>query len=293
MNRASLSLRNLIRHDAALICLALVTGAGGAICASRYLANRATAMEASIASRYSPSTVVVAANDLAAGDELSPATLALRSMPREFLPPDAVSSDQAHVLIGGRAAIAIRRGTAIVPAAIRAQAAPSSLSGLLATGERALTLPVDDINSQAGQVQVGDRVDLLFRRAEAGNVLLVPLLQQVQVLAVGRRLQVTDTPAQGVDGDYTTVTLRVSVDDASRILLAEQAGDISIVLRSPSDPEQAVLAVRSSRELLHAAPATERKLPRVELLVGGGGSLTPERSWLQVGGRQASNGEST
>lgn len=295
MNHPSISLRQLVRHDAVLLVLALLAGIAAAWLASRYLSTRAAATEAEISSRYASSAVVVAAVDLVKGEELHAGRLAVRRMPKQFLPPDAVTAEQAGVLLGGHAAIDIRRGTAITPAAIYVNAIGSGLSELLREGERALTLPVDDVNSQAGRIRVGDQVDLFYRRSESGNSLLTPLLQQVQVLAVGGQFRepASATEERNEAADFSTVTLRMAATDAPRVLLAQQSGDVVLVLRGSSDHTRLAATVRSSRELLHLVQMKGARPPRVELLIGGSGAMTPQRSWLQVGSAPVAAGDST
>jgi pilus assembly protein CpaB len=290
MNMATAYLRRILQHDAALLTMALVLGAVGAVLASRYLTARAAAAEQALASRYSSRTVVVAADDLPQGENLQSHNMAARAMPREFLPPDAVPAELAQGLVGGRTAIAIRRGTPIVSSAVLKDGGAASLSGLLAPGERALTLPVDDINSQAGRVQIGDRVDLYYRHSESGSTLLMPLLQQVEVLAAGGALRQASGDEQDAVRTYATLTLRVPSTEAPRILLAQQAGEIAVVLRAATDQVSEAASIRSSSELLRVRPSRSGGSFRIELLVGGAGALAPGRSWIQVGSAARSGG---
>jgi pilus assembly protein CpaB len=285
MNARLTALKRLVRQDAVLVALALGCGIGGAWLAGHYLDARAAATEAQLASRYATRAVVVAASDIAAGDTLLQAKLAARRMPQEFLPADAVPVERAAELLGGRATIDIRRGTPVVPAALRTGAAPSRLAALLAPGERALTVPVDEINSQAGGVEVGDRLDVYYRPGRSGETLLLPLLQQVEVLATGATFESGGgDEATRSDRHYGTVTLRVGERDAARLLLAQAAGELSLLLRAPGDATLQAVVLRSSRELLQQGPAaTRQRLPGTEVLTGGNGGTEPMRTWLNVG----------
>jgi pilus assembly protein CpaB len=150
---------------------------------------------------------------------------------------------------------------------------------VLSPGERAVTIPVDDLASHAGRLRSGDRIDLYFGQRQAGDAVLAPLLQQVEILAVG------DSFAAGVDGEsrpYSTVTLRVPASDAPRVLLAQQAGELQLLLRGVADQQAGSGAIRSSRELLRRA-APRSTGGGVEVLTGGNGKLTPDRTWLGVG----------
>ena len=279
-----------VRLDAVLLIVAIVAGVGGAILSVRLLGARAAAVEASLRDRYEPVSVVVAAQDLGAGESLEAARLAVRKMPKEFLPADAVSAERAGDILGAHTAISISRGTPVLRTALRRGAPPPRLASILEADQRALTIAVDQVNAQAGNLQPGDWVDLYYSRNAQGDAVLVPLLQHIEVLAAGATmLDGGNSRTPEADRSFSTITLRLSGNDAARVLLAQQAGSVSVLLRAPGDTTQLAAEVRSSRELL-ARPAKASGKPvdtRVELLVGGGGGLVPERSWLSVGQARA------
>lgn len=271
--------RKWLRVDVVLTCVALGAGGGGALLAGQFLTARAAATEAQLAQRFESEEVVVASADIRRGSALDGSNLALRKVPREFLPADAIRGSGAAQAVGRRAAIDIARGTPIVAAAIADESVPARLSSVLEAGERAVTVAVDDLSSQAGNLRAGDRIDLFYGQRDGGNELLVPLLQQVQVLAVG------DSYLPGDDGaprNYSTVTLRVSNEDAPRILLAQQAGDLAVLLRGTADNGRVPGVVRNSSELFRQ-PAARAAVHRIEVLTGGHGQLSPERTWLVSG----------
>jgi pilus assembly protein CpaB len=286
----------MLRMDAVLLVVALLAGVAGAVLAARFLGARAAATEADLRGRYEARAVVVAAADLPEGEPLDAAHLAARRMPREFLPADAVPVERAAELIGARTAIAIRRGTPVVQAALRSGYQPPRLSKVLDGERRALTIAVDQVGSQAGNLEPGDWVDLYYSRSDDGDAVLVPLLQRVEVLAAGAAL-LTDAAGTGSaapERNFSTITLGLSGADAARIVLAQQSGSLSVVLRSPQDMSQMPTVPLSSRDLFARTPRTRSAAgdTRVELLIGGKGGLSPERSWLSVGqGRSATSGD--
>ena len=279
--------RRVLRVNAVLLIVAVLSGAAAAALAVRYLGTRAAATEASLRSRYEMRAVVVAAADLGQGETLDAARLAARQMPRQFVPADAVPVERAAELIGGRTAVAIRRGTPVIAAALSHSTDAPRLSSLLAGGRRALTIAVDQVNSQAGNLLAGDWVDLYYTGNEGGGAYLIPLMQRVQVMATGASLAAEDG-VRDVSGDerhFGTITLGLSATDAARVLLAQQSGSVSVVLRSREDQSEIPWTRQSSVDLLPRNP--RRSIPvldsRVEVLVGGGGGLVPERSWLLPG----------
>jgi pilus assembly protein CpaB len=279
--------RRVLQPDSLLLLVALIAGISGAAMSARYLGARAASMEASLRNRYDTRAIVVAAADLHADESLDSSHLAVRRVPKEFLPDDAVPVERVAELLGGRTAISIRRGTPVVTAALRETRDPPRLSSILAGERRALTIAVDQMNSQAGNLQPGDWVDLYYSHSVDGDSILVPLLQHVEILAAGASLLGSNQHPDIMQAErsFSTVTLGLSADDAARVVLAQQAGNVSLVLRAPADVSQISMEPRSSRDLLRR-PAKTRSIPvesRIELLVGGSGNLTPERSWLPVG----------
>jgi pilus assembly protein CpaB len=198
-------------------------------------------------------------------------------------------------LLGTNTRIDIRRGTPVLASAIQRITAPSSLSATLALTERALTIAVDEISSHAGGIRVGDHVDVYYARSIAGEAVLVPLLQRVQVLGIGPDLQdLQDSSASTFhERSFGTVTLRVAATDAPRLLLAQQAGQISMLLRATGDEEHLPTRTLRAPELMQPIrTAAPQSAPGIELLIGGTGAPVPERSWLRVGERSL-RGEST
>jgi pilus assembly protein CpaB len=141
---------------------------------------------------------------------------------------------------------------------------------------------VDELSSLAGGLRAGDRVDLYFARRDGNEAVLAPLLQQVEILATGDSIESGSDPGYE-PRRFATITLRLSPEAAQRLLLAQQVGDLSIVLRSREDGELLPAAIRSSRELLRQPAVAAAASREIELLTGGGGAEAPARTWLKVG----------
>src|SRR6187549_1637885 len=110
--------RRFLQLDTVLLLVAVMAGIAGAALSARFLGASAAATEATLRSRYDTKAIVVASADLGPGESLDSSRLAVRRMPKEFLPEDAVPAERAAELLGGQTAIAIRRGTPVVAAAL-------------------------------------------------------------------------------------------------------------------------------------------------------------------------------
>jgi pilus assembly protein CpaB len=281
-------LRLALRPNALLLALGLFAGVTGSIAAGRVLQARVLAAESALNARYRPSEVVVAARDLAAGQLLEPGMLALRKMPRDYLPSGALSGRQVKAVIGERLAIGLRRGDPL-QAAIITSRDNQILSNLVREGGRALTIPVDDMNSMGGLLGAGDVVDLYYSRSQGDGAVLTPLLERVEVLAAGEVVAsdkaVSRSAAATVRG-FSTLTILVSPEDAARVVLAQSTGTLTVLLRSPADEGPTAIATRNSRLLLakHAGrTGDDRVAESIELIVGGTGAVVPDMARLSIG----------
>jgi pilus assembly protein CpaB len=280
-------LRRVFQSNLLLGAAALAAGLLAAWLGSRHLNQRAASLEQEASRRYATAPYVVASKDVPKGERLDASLLSVRSMPRAFAPADAIGPQDAGLLLGGRTAISIRRGTPVVQAAVLPRATRERLSELLPDGMRAMTIQVDALNAISGHLEAGDSVDIFYSQSRGNGAVLVPLLQRVPVLATG---DVTQAQQQAQAGeqllDFSSVTLLVSARDAQRVVLAEQTGRLTLLLRRTADTGLLEAVSVDSAQLMapvHALRGQTRAITsRVELLTGGSGS-TPARSWLHTG----------
>ena len=280
-------LSSLLQSNVLLGVAAVLAGALAAWLGARQLNHRIASKELEVSRRFVTAPYIVASRDVPRGQKLDASLLSIRSMPRAFAPADALAPDDASLLIGGRTAVGIRRGTPVVQAAVLPPTAGERLSETLPDGLRALTIQVDQLNAISGHLEAGDRVDLYYSRTRGTGAVLVPLLQKVRVLATGEvtETQVRSRSAEQLPTEFSSVTLLVTATDAQRVVLAEQTGDLTLLLRGTADEGLLEPRTFNSSELLKPVQASQRhrpSVPPVELLIGGNG-ITPSRSWLVPG----------
>jgi pilus assembly protein CpaB len=266
------------------LLIAAAVGGTSFVGARYYLAEQARATEERLNSGEK-GVILVASQALPAGTVLTEEFLAERNVPSKFIPSQATTTANLEEVLGQRVVHALAPGDPILWQSLEdGQIRPFSTN--LENGRRAITFPVDEINSFSGMLTPGDVIDLLYSNQPAGNpqnATVHPLLQQVQVLATGtttRRRVVRDESGneQEVDVPFATVTLHVSPQDAQRIVLAGTAGALTAVLRNPRDEARLPDTPLDARSLLPAIVA--RRSDSIELIVGNGG--TPVRSRLPV-----------
>jgi pilus assembly protein CpaB len=108
-----------------------------------------------------------------------------------------------------------------------------TFSTRIEAGHRAMTVPVDEINSISGMLEPGDLVDLMVTVKQKERKITLPLLQNVTVLATGQRTN--SDPQSGEKRQYTTVTFDTTPDEAQIVIAARDIGKITALLRNPND----------------------------------------------------------
>lgn len=264
------------------IILLLIAGAFGALAVSGargYIAERLANERERLNPPRAMIDVVVAKRDLAPGAAVDPDTMAVRSLPAEYVPGGAVRPDVFEHHAGARLAQAMRSGEPLLAGALE-QGRDGSFSTRIRQGIRAMTIQVDEVNSVSGMLQPGDRIDLLFTvrpPATPGmppvDELTAPLIQDLIVLATGSQVAPSGEPA-GAGRPFTAITVEVSPEQAQRLIVAQRSGRLTATLRHPDDRAPVRAAALDVGALLGISRAQRVEPPPrrgPELIVGGRG----------------------
>jgi len=284
-----------------LALAAILSGVAAFYLAQRYLTESSAEVERNWQARYASRPVLVAARDLVAGRPLGVADLARRDMPAAFVPGGALAPERLSEAVGKPLLLPLRAGDPIVESQV-ATINEAALATRLREGARAVTVPVDEVSSQAGLVRPGDRVDLMLAEQLAEGtercVRVKPLIESLTVLATG---QVQADPAEGAEAmlrrgidasSYSTITLDVTPAQAQQLALALRVGELIPLLRGEQDgsalqlteqvegtPGCAPTATRTAAAPRVAAPAGRS----IELIVGGESAAQRIRQWVPQG----------
>lgn len=245
------------------------------------------------ASGGAPIPVLVAVQDIAAGEPLTNEKLGRRNIPEAYLEDRHIRFSDLNRVIGVRVAAAVRANQSVLWTDLATSSeARRELSALVRPGMRAVTIRANATASFGGLIRPGDRVDVLVTMArsnlEAERVTL-PLLQNVLVLAADTdtggeaqqaRAQATGhTATQGRNPENMQVTLSASLNEAQLLVFAGDRGNLSLVLRNPEDiaveqnpPEVNMNDVIAARGRVHAQPSTPAAANnRIERIPNGSG----------------------
>lgn len=180
------------------------------------------------------SPVVLMAAEVAGRALVAAGDVKLREMPVEFIPKGAVS--RLGDAVGRMARVPLYPGEVLLASKL---APPGETPGLvhgIPAGERAVTIQVNEIIGVGGFIEPGHRVDIIAtfdqELMEVDRSQL--LLQDILVLAVAQATGARHGPVQEVR-EYTSVTLAVTPQDATRLVLADERGSLRLLLRPWGD----------------------------------------------------------
>ena len=200
-----------------------------------------------------------------AGTRIASSMLDQAEVPENFLPLTAIKWESRENFVGQELLVDVLKGDYVLESYFTSGTVVGrTLSQQLDSDNyRAINLPVDETNSLARSVVVGDRIDIVltFLMPIISQKVSVVLLQNVPVLSTGRYSQVDQE--LGLPGErggrYNSLTLKLLPAEAVRLNYARQIGSISILLRGPTDNEILNLSpVGTVGDLL--SPADQEKL---------------------------------
>lgn len=257
-------MKALAAHHKVLVWLAfcLACGALAAWSGFKYLEQKKADLEQQ--ARQPMVERVVAATHLQAGMVLTEVHLAARSFPVAMIPADSIAPQDYQRLLGAALRVEVAAGDMVLPAHT-ASTQVDAFSMRLATGRRAITMPVDQINSLAGLLRAGDLVDLYVSFDHQRRKITAPLLQGVLVLATDE--QTFDMAAEST-GAYGTVTFDLAPEDGAKLVAARQSGIITAMLRNPHDALLSNKGVRGDLATLLGVNVVSSSYKSVPIIYG-------------------------
>ncbi|NRG18516.1 Flp pilus assembly protein CpaB [Rhizobiales bacterium] len=219
-----------------MLGLAVVFGLGAVIVTKYWLDTQRSQVVPRAEATLSPTdTVLVAATPMRFGDKIQPENLKRIPWPSGVTPSGAFTDEDALLADGERYVItAIEANEPILEWKITGAGQRATLSAIVEEGKKAVTIRVNDVLGVAGFVLPGDRVDILLTREDkradddARKAFTDVLLQNVKVLA-------TDQQADDRRDDplvAKAVTLEVDTEQAQKLTLAANIGQLSLALRN-------------------------------------------------------------
>ena len=205
-----------------------------------YLANSYfTAQERRIEQANVGTTkVAIAARPMNYGEAILAQDVRFADYPTDTLPPGTFGTIE-DLLPEGRSRHVLRPlqvNQPLLAADLTGEGEGASLAAILPDGMRATTVQVNAVSGVAGFIHPNDTVDVVITRQAIGGGEQVTdvLLQNVRVIAMDQRA--TDNSSGGAVVS-NTATLEVTPVDAQKLVLGQQLGSLSLVLRKPGIEE--------------------------------------------------------
>jgi pilus assembly protein CpaB len=204
------------------------------------------------------SEVVIAGKDMPAGTAISDkliqdGTVKVASWPKASVPNGAFSSPDK--IVGKINKAKIVAGEPILESRLAGDG--TGLTVRLEPGKRAMAVKVDEIIGVSGFLMPDDRVDVIVTTAPAtsnaqNDRLSKIVLQNKRVLSVAQNVEQKDEKPQLAH----SITLEVTPDEAEKLSLAAQEGQIILALRALGDDTVAQTRGTNKHDLLSTvAPA--------------------------------------
>jgi len=227
-----------------MIVVSVGIGLGAVVLASRWISQQA----ASVAS----SKVVVAAINIDLGTPLTPQMLKLADWPRGSVPAGA--ADDIKTLDARVVKTSLLQGEPVLESKLAPLGATGGLSAVIAEGNRAMTVRVNDVVGVAGFALPGNYVDIVVNtedesvKAENVNKSISKIvLEHIMVLAVAQEQNRDETKPKVVNA----VTLEVTPAQAEKLDLARSVGTLSLVLRNQVDKSVVTTEGSTKKNLLN------------------------------------------
>lgn len=264
----------IARKPGNVLLLAVVLGALCAALVYRQLRAQQHELEAVKGAAARPTTaVVVASRSIPIGTRIEAGDVRIVPWPTDIEPDGAL--DDPAAAIGNVARSTIERNQPITQAVL-VSAGQGLLPAMIEEGKRAVSVKVDDVTGVSGFITPSSRVDVLVAGTpdgEPGQKSKL-VLQNVQVLAIGSKVEASDEHTESVP----TVTLLVTPEEAETLALAARYEPVRLALRNYRDqgvvvtPGVSADALFGDRAPVETPPAeAPRAKPgrSIELLLGG------------------------
>lgn len=199
------------------------------------------------------SEILVAAKDLGVGHELEDGDLKWQIWPKNNLFAGAIvrKEDQAAIeALEGRLRRDVAEGEPMMASYLLGQSKGNLVAASLEPGQRAVSIDVSATTMVAGFVAPGDFVDVVLTYQHSINVSGDPLLRELvrqslnrtaveTILENVRVLAIDQRAKRSADDENVrvgkTVTLALNMEEAEKIILADQMGSLTLVLRGVGD----------------------------------------------------------
>lgn len=224
-----------------LLAVAVIFSVAAAYTANVYLARKEQALMAKFNDRENYVAIIVPVTNLQVGDTINMETVAAHEIPKQYVPSGTLLPSDFDAIEGMIVKEPVPEGSPLLRHHVDGLTGVERFSQLLKEGERAVTIAVNNLNSNENMILPGDMVDVLVKIKPEGNEdatpRLVAVLDQRRVLAIDfttiadPSIYQQDTSMKG----YSSMTLSVGSAEVSKLLSAEATGELVLLVRNAEE----------------------------------------------------------
>jgi pilus assembly protein CpaB len=231
-----------------MIAFSILAGLVAVVMGARWLASQAS---------MSTQQVVVAARDIELGSALDKSMLQIVRWPAHSIP--AGTNSEIAELDTRVVRTSVLRGEPLVEGKLAPIGTKGGLSAVIGSGNRAITVKVNEVIGVAGFALPGNFVDVLVNiRDDKDKPISKIVLERILVLAVAQEAGRDETKPKVV----SAVTVEVTPEQAEKLDLARSIGTLSLALRNQIDRDQVQTVGVRQADLLHVALVPVAKVVR-------------------------------
>lgn len=174
--------------------------------------------------------VIVASKQIPVGTKITDEFIATKQFPANAIPKDY--PDSVDNVLGKITRTTLEKDEIITTPRLVTEGAEGGLPMVIPKGYRAITIKVNEVSGVAGLIAPGDRVDILsvLNKSEE-QTLSKTILQNIQILAVGDKIIDPNNITSLKPSVTSQITVALKPNDAEKLALASQAGEIHLILR--------------------------------------------------------------
>lgn len=235
----------------------LAVAGGSAYLASDFFQNKYE-REAAEAKELALTTVIIAAQDIPFGQTIESQKVRSIDWPIAALPPGAFTAFDKLLPASGqpprRAKSAFAQGELMLASKVSEYGEKVTIVQTLGPNNRAVSISVSAVTGVGGFVTPGDRVDVLLTQGGGETLKTVTILQNLRVIGVDQTAN--ETADQAIVA--RTVTVEVTPADSQKLALAQQAGTLSLALRTlDSEDDEPLESIGLKDVLRELSPVPE------------------------------------
>lgn len=236
-----------------LVALAGVAIASGSAYATReYLMPAAATAAPETKSQLA--SVVIASADIGYGQPILPQSVTTIAWPREALPPGAYVDLATLLPASGqqprRATHEIAKGDILLASKVSNFGEKVTIVQALGPNLRAVAISVNAETAVGGFVTPGDTVDIVLTQGGDKDMRAITILQNIRIVGVDQDADMKrDQPEVA-----RTVTVEVTPEQGQVLALAQNAGKLSLSLRSLNEARDTELPAVNLSDILQEPP---------------------------------------